>query len=77
MPEILRIRGFRFFLFSHDGREPRHGYVEQAERYAKAVESIGIGVDAHSPLEKAGDGVDQERENDRVEAKREHAVHQG
>ena len=30
-----------------------------------------------SRLEKARDGVDEERQNDGVEAKREHAVHQG
>ena len=35
MPEILRIRGFRFFFFSREGQEPRHVHVEQAERYAK------------------------------------------
>jgi Domain of unknown function (DUF4160) len=35
MPEILRVRGFRFFFFSREGQEPRHVHVEQAERYAK------------------------------------------
>lgn len=35
MPEVLRIRGFRFFFFSREGQEPRHIHVEQAERYAK------------------------------------------
>jgi hypothetical protein len=35
MPEILRVRGFRFFFFSREGQEPRHIHVEQAERYAK------------------------------------------
>jgi len=35
MPEILWVRGFRFFFFSREGHEPRHIYVEQAERYAK------------------------------------------
>ena len=35
MPEILRVRGFRFFFFSREGHEPRHVHVEQAERYAK------------------------------------------
>lgn len=35
MPEILRIRSFRFFFFSREGHEPRHIHVDQAERYAK------------------------------------------
>ena len=35
MPEVLRVRGFRFFFFSREGHEPRHIHVEQAERYAK------------------------------------------
>jgi hypothetical protein len=35
MPEVLRIRGYRFFFFSREGWEPRHIHVEQAERYAK------------------------------------------
>ena len=35
MPEVLRARGFRFFLFSREGHEPRHIHVERAEKYAK------------------------------------------
>jgi hypothetical protein len=35
MPEVLRIRGYRFFFFSREGNEPRHIHVQQAERYAK------------------------------------------
>ncbi|MEO7318293.1 MAG: DUF4160 domain-containing protein [Chthoniobacteraceae bacterium] len=35
MPEVLRVRGFRFFFFSREGTESRHIHVEQAERYAK------------------------------------------
>jgi Domain of unknown function (DUF4160) len=35
MPEVLRVRSFRFFFFSREGHEPRHIHVEQAERYAK------------------------------------------
>jgi hypothetical protein len=34
MPEVLRVRGFRFFFFSREGHEPRHVHVEQAERSA-------------------------------------------
>ena len=34
-PEILRVRGCRFFFFSREDQEPRHIHVEQAERYAK------------------------------------------
>jgi hypothetical protein len=35
MPEVWRERGFRFFFFSREGREPRHVHVEHAEKYAK------------------------------------------
>jgi hypothetical protein len=35
MPEVLRVRGYRFFFFSREGHEPRHIHVEQAKRYAK------------------------------------------
>jgi hypothetical protein len=35
MPEVLRVRGYRFFFFSREGNEPPHIHVEQAERYAK------------------------------------------
>lgn len=35
MPEVLRIRGDRFFFFNREGTEPRHIHVQQAERYAK------------------------------------------
>ena len=37
MPEVLRVRGYRFFFFSREGHEPRHVHVEQAERYAKIL----------------------------------------
>ena len=35
MPEVLRVKGYRFFFFSREGTEPHHIHVEQAERYAK------------------------------------------
>ena len=35
MPTVLRVKGYRFFFFSREGREPPHIHVEQAERYAK------------------------------------------
>ena len=35
MPDVLRVRGYRFFFFSREGTEPRHIHVQQAERYAK------------------------------------------
>lgn len=35
MPTILRVKGYRFFFFSLEGKEPPHIHVEQAERYAK------------------------------------------
>ncbi|MBZ0170239.1 MAG: DUF4160 domain-containing protein [Kofleriaceae bacterium] len=35
MPALLRVRGYRFFFFSMEGREPSHIHVAQAGRYAK------------------------------------------
>ena len=35
MPILLRIRGYRFFFYSLEDREPPHIHVAQAERYAK------------------------------------------
>lgn len=35
MPEVLRVKGYRFFFFSLEGTEPPHIHVEQAERFAK------------------------------------------
>lgn len=35
MPALLRVRGYRFFFFSLEGREPPHIHVTHAGRYAK------------------------------------------
>lgn len=35
VPALLRVRGYRFFFFSLEGREPPHIHVAQAGRYAK------------------------------------------
>ena len=35
MPTVLREKGFRFFFFSGEGREPAHIHVEHAGQYAK------------------------------------------
>ena len=35
MPALLRVRGYRFFFFSLEGREPPHLHVAHAGRYAK------------------------------------------
>jgi hypothetical protein len=35
VPAVLRVRGYRFFFFSLEGREPPHIHVANAERYAK------------------------------------------
>jgi len=35
MPTVLRTRGYRFFFFSSDWREPVHVHVEKADSYAK------------------------------------------
>lgn len=35
MPVLLRVRGYRFFFFSMEAREPPHIHVAHAGRYAK------------------------------------------
>ena len=35
MPALLRVRGYRLFFFSLEGREPPHIHVAHAGRYAK------------------------------------------
>ena len=35
MPALLWIRGYRFFFYSLEGREPPHIHVAHAGRYAK------------------------------------------
>lgn len=35
MPTILRVKGYRFFFFSNERKEPAHIHIEQAENYAK------------------------------------------
>jgi hypothetical protein len=35
MPTVLRVKGYRFFFFSNEGREAAHIHVESAESYAK------------------------------------------
>jgi hypothetical protein len=35
MPALLRIRGYRFFFYSLEDREPPHIHVAHAGRYAK------------------------------------------
>lgn len=35
MPTVLQVKGYRFFFFSLEGKEPPHIHVELAERYAK------------------------------------------
>ena len=35
MPALLRVRGYRFFFFSKEGREAPHIHVAHAGRYAK------------------------------------------
>lgn len=35
MPALLRVRGYRFFFYSLEGREPAHIHVAHAGRYAK------------------------------------------
>jgi Domain of unknown function (DUF4160) len=35
VPVLLRVRGFRFFFYSLENREPPHIHVAHAGRYAK------------------------------------------
>ncbi len=35
VPTLLRVRGYRFFFFSLEAREPSHIHVAHAGRYAK------------------------------------------
>jgi hypothetical protein len=35
VPTVLRLRGYRFFFFSHEGTEPAHIHVESGDCYAK------------------------------------------
>jgi len=35
VPALLRIRGYRFFFYSLEGREPPHIHVAHAGRYEK------------------------------------------
>jgi len=35
MPALLRVRGYRFFFYSMEAREPSHIHVAHAGRYAK------------------------------------------
>jgi hypothetical protein len=35
VPALLRVRGYRFFFFSMEAREPAHIHVGHAGRYAK------------------------------------------
>lgn len=35
MPTVLRVRGYRFFFFSNEGRESPHIHLESAGNYAK------------------------------------------
>ncbi len=35
MPTILKIKGYRFFFFSLEGREPPHIHIEHGDNVAK------------------------------------------
>ena len=35
MPTIMRTKGYRFFFFSREGKEPMHIHIEQSDKYAK------------------------------------------
>jgi len=43
VPALLRIRGYRFFFYSLEGREPPHIHVAHAGRYTKFwLESVAL-----------------------------------
>ena len=43
MPTVLRARGYRFFFFSNEGKEPPHIHVESAGKYAKFwLDPVGL-----------------------------------
>lgn len=45
VPALLRVRGYRFFFFSLEGREPPHIHVAHAGRYAKFwLEPVAVGL---------------------------------
>ena len=35
MPTVLKIKGYRFFFLSLEGREPAHIHIEKGDRVAK------------------------------------------
>jgi len=35
VPTVSRIKGFRFFFFSNEAKEPVHVHVESDDKYAK------------------------------------------
>jgi hypothetical protein len=43
VPALLRIRGYRFYFYSLEAREPPHIHVAHAGRYAKFwLEPVGL-----------------------------------
>ena len=43
MPVLLRVRGYRFFFYSLESREPPHVHVAHGGRYAKFwIEPVGL-----------------------------------
>lgn len=43
MPTVLKIRNYRFFFFSNEGKEPIHIHIESNDRYAKFwLEPVGL-----------------------------------
>jgi hypothetical protein len=43
VPALLRIRGYRFYFYSLEAREPLHIHVAHAGRYAKFwLEPVGL-----------------------------------
>jgi hypothetical protein len=45
MPTILRVRGFRFYFYSHEPNEPPHIHVDKAGASAKLwLEPVGVAL---------------------------------
>ena len=59
MPTVSRIKGFRFFFFSNEAKEPVHIHVESDDKYAKfwlepvrLAKSVGYSAKEMSEIRK-------------------------
>jgi hypothetical protein len=59
VPTVSRIKGFRFFFFSNEAKEPVHIHVESDDKYAKfwqepvrLAKSVGYSAKEMSEIRK-------------------------